>query len=127
MKNITKGYHYTSTGYVYEETGLRGSIILLSNQTKPSEISINALPFCILNETIPLFGEEREHQHINFVYIILVDQPTDIKLSTEELSDFQWISSIMVDELNTFDSVKNVFKSINIALQKNGKHYSFWR
>ncbi len=108
---------------VYEETGLHGFIIQFPNQMKPLKDNVSNLPmpFCLLNETIPSFGKEQEHGHINFIYVILVKRPINIKLSMTEASDFQWISLNTIDELVTFDSVKNIFKSINTALRENGK------
>lgn len=109
---------------VYEETGLIGHILRFPNQTK---ITVNnaidlPLPFCVLSERIPLFGDEQEHVHINFVYIVLIDQPFSIKLLKDEVSNFQWISLESIGKLDTFNSIRELCKLIYTALRENSKY-----
>jgi 8-oxo-dGTP diphosphatase len=103
-----------------EETGLEGRIIDLL--VVPDVHSATAAqlpnPFCILSETIPARAEEEaEHIHIDFIYVIEINASATLKLCVEEIALASWIPAGNIDNIETFENVKQVCRAIS-ACQK---------
>lgn len=103
---------------VREETGVEGRILNLLKMPEVATRTVEQLPtpFCMLSEIIPAGPNEDEHVHIDFVYVVEIDFSEPLYLCQEEVALAKWVSSEKVEELDTYENVKQVCRSIRASI-----------
>lgn len=105
--------HVGALREVLEETGILARVINAGHNyqlTNPTELQLPS-PLCILYELIPATAKEEEHMHIDFSYLMEADEQA-VTMALDEIDNAGWFSLEQVVELNTFDSVKKICRSI---------------
>ena len=103
---------------VWEEIGQGGRVIdvLVAPQVDTPAVPQLPAPFCILAETIPAGPRDGEHIHIDFIYVIEIDPTKELKLSDAEISHARWFELREIDELDTYENVKQVCRAISRSI-----------
>ena len=108
--------HQGALRELLEETGLSGRIIDVGTTLDVHMQGVAQLPapFCILSEIIPP-GEkkDKEHIHIDFVYIVAIDHSESLHLDSVEAVQAGWFSLAEIDCIETFDNVRQVCHAIH--------------
>lgn len=106
---------------VWEEIGQRGQILdlLTVPQVATPDVPQLPAPFCVLSETIPANAREDKHIHIDFVYVIEIDSAAALSLSEAEISHARWFTLDEINELDTYENVRQVCKAISHASRQN--------
>ncbi|HLH63922.1 MAG TPA: NUDIX domain-containing protein [Ktedonobacteraceae bacterium] len=102
-----------------EEIGVEGRLLNLleTPQVETPTVAQLPSPFCILHERIPAGVEGEEHMHIDFVYVMETPLLESFSLHAAEVSHAQWYSSEEIDDLDTYENVKQVCRAVS-ALSK---------
>jgi 8-oxo-dGTP pyrophosphatase MutT (NUDIX family) len=106
--------HVGALREVWEEIGREGRIIQVLDTPQVSTSSVPQLPapFCILAETIPAGTHDKEHIHIDFIYVITIDPAETLHLSDSEVTRAQWFTVEEIDQLDTYENVQSVCRAI---------------
>lgn len=110
---------------LFEETGVEGRIVDLLHVPKVATQTAEQLPtpFCVLSEVISTHSEDEQHVHIDFVYVVEIDLSKPLHLCTEEVTHAKWVNSRQIDQLETYENVKQVCRSIRSRIsQQNNAH-----
>ena len=102
----------TAIREIKEETGLSNLIELkvTNNELVPIDIDTQRIRY---NERLKLPA----HYHFDFRYLFMIDKISDVKIDTEELSNFKWID---IDELSNNKNYGWLTEKINnILLEAN--------
>ncbi len=92
---------------IFEETGLSDLELLklMDDELIPIDIDTHKISY---NERLNL----PEHYHFDFRYLFMVDEISDIKIDSEELSNYKWISLDELSEDKNYGVVTNKIKKI---------------
>lgn len=95
---------------IFEETGLCDleQLILSNEELIPLDIDAHLISY---NENLKL----PEHYHFDFRYLFMVDKIENIKIDTEELTNYKWIN---IDELRNNHNYGKVASKIEKLLSK---------
>lgn len=98
----------TAIREIKEETGLSNLIELkvTNNELVPIDIDTQRIRY---NERLKLPA----HYHFDFRYLFMIDKISDVKIDTEELSNFKWID---IDELSNNKNYGWLTEKINNIL-----------
>lgn len=109
--------HVGALREVREEIGCEGSIVELLNAPQVGTSAVPQLPapFCILAETIPANPREDEHVHIDFIYVVAIAPSATLQLSAAEVAHARWYALVEIDDLDTYENVKQVCRAIHRA------------
>ncbi len=103
---------------LFEEIGVPGQIIdlLETPDVGTPETAQLPAPFCILYENIasPIDGEE--HMHIDFVYVVRINSSEPLNLGTDEVSLAKWVSAENINQIDTYNNVKQVCRAISSTI-----------
>lgn len=111
---------------VKEETGLNCQIIDLHSMRLDkfnSLIENNTIrfptPFCIVKENIPKWREDVNHEHVDFIYIMVPENPyAELKIAYSEISNIRWVNVELIEEQDTFPNVISITKSIGLLISE---------
>lgn len=100
---------------IWEEIGCAGRIIDLLTVPHVGTSAVPQLPapFCILAETIPAGPRDDEHIHIDFIYAVEIDPAAALSLSEAEISHARWVTIEDIEQLDTYENVKQVCRAIS--------------
>jgi 8-oxo-dGTP pyrophosphatase MutT (NUDIX family) len=107
--------HLGALREVQEEIGCQGRIldVLTTPQVATPSVPQLPAPFCILAETIPASPREGEHIHLDFIYVVEIDAGAGFQLSEAEIERLQWFTLAEIEELDTFENVRQVCRAID--------------
>ena len=107
-----------------EETGIQGRIINLFASPEVGTPTVAQLPspFCVLYENIPSEVEGEEHAHIDFVYVVEVNPSELLNLRADEVLLAKWVSAEEVDQMDSFENVKQVCRAISAINKGSSSH-----
>ncbi|MDQ0338075.1 8-oxo-dGTP pyrophosphatase MutT (NUDIX family) [Caldalkalibacillus uzonensis] len=92
---------------VWEETGVKASLILSGEQFEIEEEVESQLPtpYLILHEYIPSTPTEEAHMHVDFIYLMEVEEEAQLDIHPREVKEARWMTLDEVQRCDTFDSV----------------------
>lgn len=100
---------------VYEETGIKASII--DNGEKlgflPETEKQLPNPYCILHELIPAHKNDIEHMHVDFIYLMQAEE-SELTLRLAELSEAKWLDKKSILAIEAFPAVKLIASKVLI-------------
>ena len=101
---------------IFEETGLNDLELLklMDDELIPIDIDTHKISY---NERLNL----PEHYHFDFRYLFMVDEVSDIKIDSEELSNYKWISLDELSEDKNYGVVASKIKRILMNKEKLGR------
>lgn len=107
--------HVGALREVQEEIGREGRIVDLLAMPLVATPTVPQLPtpFCVLAETIPAGPRDGEHIHIDFVYVVEIDPNASLILSEAEISHARWFTADEIDDLDTYENVRQVCQAIS--------------
>lgn len=100
---------------IFEETGVRakllnaGCSLAIENLQKETALPN---PFVMLSEYIPEKGDMPAHIHMDFVFLGVADDKAKIEKSEAEVENVKWFDLAEVQDMKTFDSVKQIAQEI---------------
>lgn len=104
----------TAMREIKEETGLNDlrELKVTSNELVPMDIDTQRIMY---NARLKLPA----HYHFDFRYLFMVDRITDVKVDTDELSEYKWID---IDELHKNEKYGWLTEKINKIIRDNCKN-----
>jgi 8-oxo-dGTP pyrophosphatase MutT (NUDIX family) len=121
--------HLGALREVEEEIGCRGRILDMPSTPRVATPTVPQLPtpFCVLAETIPASPREEEHIHIDFIYVVEIEAEAAFQMSEAEIERLQWFTLAEIEQLDTFENVRQVCRAISMALPLPGPFISSGR
>lgn len=89
---------------------IESEIIVLNNgdsDLESLEVKVLNNPYCILLE--PINDILEAHNHIDFIYLCKLKEDN---ININKKINYNWVSLEEIDNLNTFDNVKKLFRKI---------------
>jgi len=95
-----------------EEAGLDISSYLPIN-TLDERVTSSPTPAYFFEETIPRYGKDPEHIHLDFVYVINGFPETVLTVQTDEMKDMHWFTKEQIfDDPENFPTYPNLREKI---------------
>ncbi len=104
--------HHAALREVFEETGVKASII-----SDDPDMGLSGefdcqipRPYSVLYQIIPQTSKDVEHIHVDFVYAMEAEE-SELKIQIEEVSRVEWLIKDEILAADCFDSVKGFAKN----------------
>jgi 8-oxo-dGTP pyrophosphatase MutT (NUDIX family) len=98
---------------VLEETGIQADFLDYAPNLEVEESLETQVPtpFVVLHELIPAKGDQGEHMHYDFIYILEADE-TELDPRLQEVSDAKWMLLKEIQSVNTFTAVRSIAEKV---------------
>lgn len=95
---------------VKEETGVDISFLMDDIQVG-NDVAFLPTPKFFMEQTIPAHGDQPLHYHLDFSYVVEVDEQ-DLELSERESLDIGWFTRDEIMEMNVHDDTKVIVEEL---------------
>lgn len=96
---------------VKEEAGIDINFLFGQIQIVDEDGSLLPAPKFLMEQTIPAYGEEPKHYHLDIQYVVEVDQQ-EIKPSRDESQEFGWFTKEEIAKLPTHADTKVIVEKL---------------